>query len=65
MNTFLTGREGGTEADKEVVEEKHPEEVGSCGCEEAGSWCACSVTYTQACTQTDTHTNSFRCFPPD
>lgn len=28
MNTFLTGREGGTEPDKETVEEKQSEEVG-------------------------------------
>lgn len=40
MNTFLTGREGGTEPDKETVEERQSGEVGSCGCEEACSWCA-------------------------
>lgn len=40
MNTFLTGREGGTEPDKETVEERQSEEVGSCGCEEACSWYA-------------------------
>lgn len=45
MNTFLTGREGGTQPDKEVVEEKQSEEVGSCGCEEACSWCA-AVSHT-------------------
>lgn len=37
MNTFLTGREGGTEPDKETVERRQSEEVLSCGCEEACS----------------------------
>lgn len=40
MNTFLMGRGGGTEPDKETVEESQSEEVGSCGCEEACSRCA-------------------------
>lgn len=45
MNTFLTGREGGTEPDKGTMEERQSEEVGSCGCEEARSWCAAVHTH--------------------
>lgn len=59
MNTFLTGREGGTEPDKEVVEEKQSEEVGSCGCGEACSWCA-AVSHTHMRVHKRKHTNSFR-----
>lgn len=58
MNTFLTGREGGTEPDKETVEERQSEEVWSCGCEKACSWCAAvSRTYS-----TNTTTPVFQCF---
>lgn len=49
MNTFLTGREGGTEPDKETLEERQSEEVGSCGCEGGCSRCA-AVSRMRACT---------------
>lgn len=56
MNTFLTGREGGTEPDKETVEERQSEEVGSCGCEEA----AMSRTHTRV--HKHHNTTAFQCF---
>lgn len=64
MNTFLMGREGGTEADKETVEERQSEEVGSCGCEEAIvlDVLQCHI-HTCVCTQTAQH-HRFQLFSP-